>query len=82
MLLDVGSRRVMGWAMADHLRTEQALEALQTALWQRRHSALGYRSPAAFEPEAEDRVVAEREAVYESGAASNHPQSPGFSAPC
>jgi putative transposase len=34
-LLDVYSRRVVGFALADHLRTELALEALQLALAQR-----------------------------------------------
>jgi len=32
VLLDAHSRRVVGWAMADHLRAELALEALQMAL--------------------------------------------------
>ena len=35
-MLDVHSRRVVGWAMADHLRTELALEALTMALRDRR----------------------------------------------
>jgi len=35
-LLDVHSRRVVGWALADHLRTELAVEALELALAQRR----------------------------------------------
>ena len=35
-LLDACSRRVVGWAMADHLRTELALEALRMAVGQRR----------------------------------------------
>jgi putative transposase len=35
-LLDGCSRRVIGWAMADHLRAELALEALQMALRTRR----------------------------------------------
>ena len=35
-LLDVYSRRIVGWAMADHLRTELALDALTMALQQRR----------------------------------------------
>ena len=35
-LLDVYSRRIVGWAMADHLRTELPLEALTMALQQRR----------------------------------------------
>ncbi len=32
VLLDAHSRRVVGWAMADHLRAELALEALRMAL--------------------------------------------------
>ncbi len=32
VLLDVYSRRLVGWAMADHLRAELALDALQMAL--------------------------------------------------
>jgi putative transposase len=39
-VLDCHSRRVAGWAMADHLRTELALGALQMAL-QRRRPARG-----------------------------------------
>jgi putative transposase len=35
-MLDAHSRRVIGWAMADHLRVELALEALQMALRDRR----------------------------------------------
>ena len=35
-MLDVHSRRVVGWAMADHLRTALALEALAMALRARR----------------------------------------------
>jgi len=36
IVLDVWSRKVVGWAMATHLRTEIVLEALDTALTQRR----------------------------------------------
>lgn len=36
VLLDVYSRRVVGWAMADHLRAELALDALAMALQTRR----------------------------------------------
>lgn len=36
VLLDVCSRRIVGWAMADHLRTELALEALGMAVAGRR----------------------------------------------
>ena len=31
-VMDLGSRRIIGWAMADHLRAELALEALHMAL--------------------------------------------------
>lgn len=36
VVLDVCSRRIVGWAMADHLRTELVLAALNMALWNRR----------------------------------------------
>jgi len=36
IVLDVFNRRVVGWAMARHLRTELVLSALEMALWQRR----------------------------------------------
>ena len=39
VVLDCFSRRVVGWAMADHLRTELVVDALQMALWQRRPPA-------------------------------------------
>jgi len=36
VVLDVWSRRIVGWAMETHLRTELVLSALNMALWQRR----------------------------------------------
>ena len=36
MVLDVWSRRVVGWAKETHLRTELVLSALNMALYQRR----------------------------------------------
>ena len=36
VVLDAYSRRVVGWSMANHLRTELVLEALNMAIWQRR----------------------------------------------
>ncbi len=36
VVLDAWSRRIVGWAMASHLRTELVLEAFNMALWQRR----------------------------------------------
>jgi len=35
-ILDVYSRRVIGWAMEDHLRTEIVVDALQRAVWRRK----------------------------------------------
>ena len=35
-ILDVHSRRIVGWAMENHLRTEIVVEALQMALWRRK----------------------------------------------
>jgi putative transposase len=39
VVLDAFSRRVVGWAVADHLRTELALDALRMALLSRRPAA-------------------------------------------
>jgi putative transposase len=36
VVVDAWSRRVIGWSMATHLRTELVLEALNMAIWQRR----------------------------------------------
>jgi len=35
-ILDIYSRRVVGWSMANHLRTELVVDALEMALWRRR----------------------------------------------
>jgi len=35
-VLDAFSRRIVGWAMANHLRTELVLDALEMAVAQRR----------------------------------------------
>jgi putative transposase len=42
--LDVWSRRIVGWAMANHLRTELVLDALNMAVWQRQPSAVIHHS--------------------------------------
>lgn len=44
VVLDVWSRRVVGWSMAVHLRTELVLEALNMALGQRRPSGVIHHS--------------------------------------
>jgi putative transposase len=38
VVLDACTRRVVGWAMADHLRAELVVDALDMALWNRRPS--------------------------------------------
>jgi transposase InsO family protein len=66
VLLDVHSRRVVGWALADHLRAELALDALAMALVSRRpgpslihHTDRGCRySAAAYQVILADRRVA------------------------
>jgi putative transposase len=35
VVLDVWSRRVIGWSIADHIRSELVVDALQMALWRR-----------------------------------------------
>ena len=44
VIIDSFSRRVVGWAMATHLRTELVLDALNMALWQRRPTAVIHHS--------------------------------------
>ncbi len=44
VVLDVWSRRIVGWAMATHLRTELVLDSLDMALWQRRPVAVIHHS--------------------------------------
>jgi putative transposase len=36
VVLDAWSRRVVGWSIADHLRSELVVDALQMAIWRRR----------------------------------------------
>ncbi len=38
-ILDVYSRRIVGWAMEGHLRTELVVDALQMAVWRRKPAA-------------------------------------------
>ncbi|MFM0758567.1 DDE-type integrase/transposase/recombinase, partial [Paraburkholderia strydomiana] len=40
VVLDVFSRRIVGWAMSNHLYTELMLRALDMALQQRRHEGV------------------------------------------
>jgi transposase InsO family protein len=36
VVIDAWSRRVVGWSIADHLRSELVVDALQMAIWRRR----------------------------------------------
>jgi putative transposase len=47
VVLGTFSRRITGWAMATHLRTELVLEALNMALGQRRPAAVIHHSTKA-----------------------------------
>ena len=44
VVLDVWSRRVVGWSMATHLRTELVLTALEMAVWRRQPSGVIHHS--------------------------------------
>jgi putative transposase len=44
VVLDVWSRRVVGWCMATHLRTELVLAALEMAVWRRQPSGVIHHS--------------------------------------
>jgi putative transposase len=44
VVIDAWSRRVVGWSMATHPRSELVLEALNMALWQRRPEAVVHHS--------------------------------------
>jgi putative transposase len=44
IVLDVWSRRVVGWAMETHLRTELVLKALDMAVWRRRPTGVIHHS--------------------------------------
>jgi putative transposase len=64
-VLDVFSRTVVGWSIADHIRSELVVDALQMATWRRRpepgaivHSDRG--SEPGFKGSSQHRVVAGR----------------------
>lgn len=44
VVLDAWSRRVVGWSMATHLRTELVLDALNMAIWRRRPQGVVHHS--------------------------------------
>ncbi|MBC8733291.1 DDE-type integrase/transposase/recombinase [Paraburkholderia sp. UCT2] len=50
VVLDVFSRRIVGWAMSDHLYTELMLRALDMALVQRRPDGVIHHSDQGCQP--------------------------------
>jgi transposase InsO family protein len=40
-VIDAFSRRVVGWSIADHLRAELVVDALQMAIWRRNRREAG-----------------------------------------
>jgi putative transposase len=40
-VMDLFARRIVGWQVADHLRSDLALDALEMAIWARRHEDTG-----------------------------------------
>jgi len=38
-MLDVYSRKVVGWSMASHLRTELVIDVLEMAVWRKKSAA-------------------------------------------
>ena len=40
-VMDLFARRILGWQVADHLRSDLALDALEMAVWSRRDEDLG-----------------------------------------
>jgi putative transposase len=51
IVLDVYSRRIVGWAMATHLKTDLVLDALNMALAQRRPAGVIHHSDRGCQPE-------------------------------
>jgi len=50
VVVDVWSRRVVGWSMATHLRTEIVLDAMNMAVWQRRPERVIHHSDQGTQP--------------------------------
>ncbi len=54
VVIDAWSRRVVGWSIADHMRAELVVDALQMAIWRRQpakdqdHRPLQSRQPGQF----------------------------------
>src|SRR5438874_7369410 len=69
VVLDAWSRRIVGWAMATHLRTELVLDALHMAFTRRRPTDVIHHSDQGCQAIHVDRV---RAAVPRDGRAAVH----------
>ena len=66
VVVDARSRRVVGWAMASHLRTQMVLDALDMALYRRRPHSVIHHSAGVAEKNT-NLSVTERRAMIEVG---------------
>jgi len=64
-VIDACSRRIVGWSIADHIRAELVVDALEMARWQRR-------------PEPGTVVHADRDAQYTSWVFGHRLRSAGL----
>ena len=39
-VMDLFARRILGWQVTDHLQADLALDALEMAIWTRRHESI------------------------------------------
>jgi putative transposase len=61
VVLDAWSRRVVGWSIADHIRSELVVDAVQMAIWRRRPPAgqtIAHSDYAEHRVKPRDRVLA------------------------
>ncbi|HEU5003144.1 MAG TPA: IS3 family transposase [Actinomycetota bacterium] len=65
VVLDAWSRRVVGWSIADHMRTELVVDALQMAIWRRR-------------PAGQTIVHSDRGSQYTAWAFGRRPRAAGL----
>ena len=68
-VLDAYSRRVVGWSIADHIRSELVVDALQMAICDDNHPTVRRSHTATTEPR---HIVGVRSASPQSGLARFH----------
>ncbi len=73
VVLDAFSRRVVGWSIADHVRAELVVDAVQMAIW-RRHPPAGQTVAHSDHGSKADSTGGRNTGVLEGGLRpSNHP---------